>query len=87
MGLQYHVQVMLTHEVVRGYSGDFLREHYGCLPFLTGKSVEKVSEEGWSQLVGYSTAKEFMRRFGTNPGDWNDWRGGMAGEMYRITIA
>ena len=87
MGLQYHVQVLHTHGNVSGFTGDFLRENYGQLSFLTGKTPEGVSEDGWSQLVSYSTASEFMRRYGAGD-NYRQWRGGhFVGEMYRITIA
>lgn len=87
MGLQYNVQVLHTHGTVSGFSGDFLRENYGQLTFLTGKSSELVAQEGWSQLVSYSTASEFMRRFAYGD-NYRQWRGGhFAGELYRITVA
>jgi len=86
MGLNYNVQVQTTHGMVIGFSGQFFREHYGSLPFLTGKLPELVAEEGWSQLVSYTQATEFLRRFGEKE-HFQQWRGHYAGEMYRITIA
>lgn len=87
MGLQYHVQVLHTHGTVSGFSGDFPRAEYASLQFITGKTSELVAQEGWSQLVSYSTASEFMRRFAAGD-NYRQWRGGhFAGELYRITVA
>lgn len=86
MGLQYNVQVMDAYGQVTGFSGGILRSQHGQMVFITGMLVEKLAEEGWSQLVGYSTAKRFIQLFG-EPGQYDEWRGHFAGELYRITIA
>lgn len=42
-------------------SGDWFREHYDKLPLVTGMLPEKVVQGGWSQLVGYETAKAICK--------------------------
>lgn len=86
MGLQYNVQVLHSHGGVTGFSGDIKTSDLDVIPFITGKSFIRVTEEGWSQLVGYSTASRFLQIYGCSK-DWERFKGRYAGEMYRITIA
>lgn len=43
---------------------DFPREAYGQLGVITGMTVEKVSQEGWSQLVDRETARRIAQAAG-----------------------
>lgn len=86
MGLQYNVQVLREDGTVIGFSGDFLREHYGKLPLITGMLPEKVAEYGWSQLVSTNLAATFLRQFGCRE-DLKDFEAEFEGELVRITIA
>lgn len=42
-------------------SGDFPRTKYDLLPLVTGKLPERVAQDGWSQLVGYETARAICK--------------------------
>lgn len=88
MGLQYNVQILCGSHSVVGFSGGFLREHYGALAIITGMPPEKVAEECWSQLVSTEMAATFLRHFG-EPGHYEDFGGHYGGEaaLVRITIA
>lgn len=86
MGLQYNVQVLREDGTVVGFSADFLRENYGSLTLITGMLPERVSQEGWSQLVSTQTAATFLRQFGQRD-DAKEFEAEYEGELVRITIA
>lgn len=58
MGLQLTVTVFIAGASrEQSVCEDFPRDKYCHLPLITGMTPEGVSKWGWSQVVGYETAR------------------------------
>lgn len=68
MGLQLTITVFVPGASrEQTISGDFPRAKYDLLPLVTGKLPERVAQDGWSQLVGYETARAICKIAGMAP--------------------
>lgn len=68
MGLQLTVTVFVPGASrEQTISGDFPRTQYYLLSLITGKLPERVAQDGWSQLVGYETARAICKIAGMAP--------------------
>lgn len=56
MGLQITMRASWK-DVYGEVSADFPRSQYHYLGMITGRTVESVAQEGWSQLVDRETAR------------------------------